>query len=125
MKIVVAAAAPPAREAESLRAALGLTLRGAFVVAVTRDTTSRASQTLALFNHRLTETLELDADAVEIWTPAADFPVVRDGRRILHLVRPGAAARGVADGDRVVYLAETSPDDVVALAFEYELVVTW
>jgi len=126
MKIVVVApTAPPEREAEALRAALGLTLRGAFVVAVTRDTASRSTQTLQLFGHRITETLELNADAIEIWTPAPELPIARDARRILHLVRPGAEARGVAEGDRVVYLAETSPDDVVALAFDYQLVVTW
>lgn len=124
--VVVAATTEPHRQAEALRAALGLTLRGADVVAVT-SATSRTTETLTSFGHRVVDTIDLAADAVEVWTgaPPAAFEVTRDARRILHLVRPGAAARGVADGDRVVYLAETPADDVVALAFAHDLVVTW
>ena len=64
-------------------------------------------------------------------------------KRVLHLVRPGAAASAVADRDWVVYLQparlvqggapHTAPfplgpidhDQVVALVFAADLVVTW
>ena len=64
-------------------------------------------------------------------------------KRVLHLVRPNAAPAGVADRDWVVYLQptrlvaggapHTAPfppgpvdhDQVVALVFAADLVVTW
>ena len=74
--LVVARTRDPHRQAEALRAALGLTLRGARVE-VAHDgplltpLARRAADTLALFGHavgvELAEALPR-ADAVEIWT---------------------------------------------------------
>ena len=132
---MVVATREPHRQAEGLRAALGLTLRGADVVAVTAPPASplaqRAIATLVPFGHRVEAALELDADAVEIWTgpDAASFPCARPaGRRLLHLVRGAAPPDGaVANADTVVYLSGTGPeyDQLVALAFAHDLVVTW
>jgi len=121
------------RQAEALRAALGLTLRGAEVTAVTAPPASplaqRAIATLAPFGHRVTEAIDLDAEAVEVWTGDAPttFPVVHRGaRRILHVVRGAAPPDGaVANGDTVVYLSGVDHDALVALAFAHDLVVTW
>ena len=74
--LVVAQSADPHRQAEALRAALGLTLRGAAVeVALAGPLLSplarRAAETLASFGHPvgvdLAEALAR-ADAVEVWT---------------------------------------------------------
>jgi hypothetical protein len=74
--LVVARTRDPHRQAEALRAALGLTLRGA-VVEVAHDgplltpLARRAADTLASFGHAvgvdLAEALAR-ADAIEIWT---------------------------------------------------------
>ena len=131
--VVVVATREPHRQAEGLRAALGLTLRGADVVAVTAPPKSplaqRAIATLVPCGHRVADAIDLDADAIEIWTgpDAASFPVARTaGRRILHVVRGAAPPDGaVASGDSVVYLSEGLHDQLVALAFSHDLVVTW
>jgi hypothetical protein len=130
---VIVATREPHRQAEGLRAALGLTLRGADVLAVTAPPTSplaqRAIATLEPFGHRVTTAIDLDADAVEVWTGDAPvtFPVVRRGpRRILHIIRGTAPPDGaVANGDSVVYLSEVDHDELVALAFAHDLVITW
>ena len=133
--VVVVATRDPHRQAEGLRAALGLTLRGADVTAVTEPPASplaqRAIATLEPFGHRVTQEIDLAADAVEIWTgpQPASFAVARDDRRILHVVRGVPPPDGaVAKGDTVVYLSGTtaiSHDDLVAAAFAHDLVVTW
>jgi hypothetical protein len=130
---VVVATRDPHRQAEGLRAALGLTLRGAAVTAASTEPLTalakRSSDTLVqVGGHRAGETIALDADAVEIWTggEAARFPVHRGTRRILHVVRSAEPPPGaVAKGDTVVYLSLVSPDELVAAAFAHELVVTW
>ena len=74
--LVVATTRDPHRQSEALRAALGLTLRGARVeVAVAEPLLTplarRAADTLRLFGHRvgvdLAEALAR-ADRVEVWT---------------------------------------------------------
>ena len=129
---VVVATVEPHRQAEGLRAALGLTLRGADVVVATEAPRSplakRAIDTLEPFGHRVGAALDLDADAVEVWTgePGAVFSVDRGARRILHVVRAAPPPEGaVVAGDTVVYLYQADPDDLVALAFAHDLVVTW
>ena len=130
---MIAATTEPHRQAEALRAALGLTLRGADVVAVTAPPASplaqRAIATLEPFGHRVIATIDLDANVVEVWTgdPPASFPVVRTGaRRLLHVIRGAAPPAGaVANGDTVVYLSVVDHDELVALAFAHDLVVTW
>ena len=130
--LVVVATRDPHRQAEGLRAALGLTLRGADVTAATAPPASplaqRSIDTLAPFGHRVTGEIDLDADAVEVWTGPlpASFPVVRGARRILHLVRGAPPPDGaVVNGDTVVYLSGADHDELVALAFAHDLVVTW
>jgi len=74
--LVVAATRDPHRQAEALRAALGLTLRGARVEVVVADPlltplARRAADTLRSFGHavgvELADALPR-ADRVEIWT---------------------------------------------------------
>ncbi len=130
--VVVVATRDPHRQAEGLRAALGLTLRGADVTAVTAAPESplakRSIDTLVPFGHRVTDAIDLDADAVEVWTgPApASFAIAHGPRRILHLVRTTPPPEGaVASGDTVVYLSGVDHDELVAHAFAHDLVVTW
>ena len=131
--LVVVATRDPHRQAEGLRAALGLTLRGADVTAVTTAPASplakRAIDTLVPFGHRVVERIDLDdAAAVEIWTgpDAPSFPVVRGARRILHLVRGAVPPEGaVANGDSMVYLSGVDHDELVVAVFAHDLVVTW
>lgn len=76
--LVVARTRDPHRQAEALRAALGLTLRGARVeVAVAEPLLTplarRAADTLRAFGHAVTDPGDLAAalaraDRVEIWT---------------------------------------------------------
>lgn len=76
--LVIARTADPHRQAEALRAALGLTLRGATVeVALERALLSplaeRAARTLGSFGHVVGDATDLTAalaraDAVEVWT---------------------------------------------------------
>lgn len=76
--VVVARSRDPQRQAEALRAALGLTLRGARVEVVVEHPlqsalAERAAATLATFGHSILEAGELGAaidgaDAVEVWT---------------------------------------------------------
>lgn len=94
--LVVASATDPRRQDEALRAALGLTLRGAHVEvwvigAVETALGSRTLATLALAGHELVMDLPgalARADAVEVWTddppPAAApaWPVSADALAI-------------------------------------------
>lgn len=74
---IIARTRDPHRQAEALRAALGLTLRGATVLVVLEDApllsplAARAALTLRSFGHAvgipLAEALAA-ADAVEVWT---------------------------------------------------------
>ena len=74
--LVVARTADPHRQSEALRAALGLTLRGATVeVVVDRPLLSplaeRSAATLRSFGHAIGAPLEVAlarADVVEVWT---------------------------------------------------------
>jgi hypothetical protein len=76
MTLVIIRTRDPHRQAEALRAALGLTLRGARVeVALDGPPLSplaeRAAQTLISFGHAMTGDVAAslrDADAVEVWT---------------------------------------------------------
>ncbi len=128
---VIVATRDPHRQAEGLRAALGLTLRGAEVTATAAPPASplaqRAIDTLVPFGHRVTETIDLDADAVEVWTgpTPVEFPLTRGTRRILHLCRAAPPAGAVAKGDTVVYLSGADHDELVAAIFAHDLVVTW
>jgi hypothetical protein len=78
--LVVARTRDPHRQAEALRAALGLTLRGA-AVEVAHDgplltpLARRAADTLRSFGHAVVDAAEAElaealarADAVEVWT---------------------------------------------------------
>ncbi len=130
MKILVLArATDPHRQSEALRAALGLTLRGATVttfVDAPLDTplAERAAATLRSFGHPVEATgittgLALaEADAIEVWTddvpapppPTTTPPTRSQPRRVaiaaaptLHLVRRGTRAR-LAPGDWLVDL---------------------
>ena len=74
--VVVARARDPHRQAEALRAALGLTLRGATVEVVVDEPllsplAQRAADTLRSFGHSLTTDLAAAlarATVVEVWT---------------------------------------------------------
>lgn len=79
--VIVARAADPHRQSEALRAALGLTLRGATVEvlvehALASPTATRATSTLRSFGYTVTERSRPEdlapaiarADAVEVWT---------------------------------------------------------
>lgn len=73
---IVARSRDPHRQAEALRAALGLTLRGAVVRVVVDEPllsplAERAAATLRAFGHTVGAPLAdalADADAVEVWT---------------------------------------------------------
>ena len=72
---VIARTRDPHRQSEALRAALGLTLRGARVVVCVDEPlltplAERAAATLASFGHRVGVPLAeaLAADIVEVWT---------------------------------------------------------
>jgi hypothetical protein len=67
---VVIRTADPARVAEALRAAVGLTLRGARVLVAGAVPEGRAAATLREMGHAVgvPEEHALAADAVEVWT---------------------------------------------------------
>jgi hypothetical protein len=72
---VIARTRDPHRQSEALRAALGLTLRGANVVVCVAEPlltplAERAAATLRSFGHRVGVPIEeaLTADVVEVWT---------------------------------------------------------
>jgi len=107
--LVIVVAVDPHRQAEALRAALGLTLRGATVdVVVTAPPgtplAERAAATLRSFGHAVTVGAPTSAalaiaDAVEVWT-AADEPApatvaatiaATERGATLHLARRGAS----------------------------------
>ena len=120
--VIIARTSDPHRQAEALRAALGVTLRGAAVEVVVDEAlhtplAQRAAETLRSFGHGVGPAHDLattlaHADVVEVWTGAADgratTATVAVGlpraHRILHLVRTAPPAGAVADGDWVVYL---------------------
>ncbi len=70
--LVIVRTTDPHRQAEALRAALGLTLRGARVHVVVGELLTplarRSAETLVSFGHVVDGELVLDADAVEVWT---------------------------------------------------------
>ena len=71
--LVIVRTRDPHRQAEALRAALGLTLRGATVEVVVdgellTPLARRAAETLRSFGHTVGSELHLDADAIEVWT---------------------------------------------------------
>ena len=74
--LVIARTTDPHRQAEALRAALGLTLRGARVDVATEGPlltalARRAAATLVSFGHRVgvdPAAALAEADAVEVWT---------------------------------------------------------
>ena len=73
MKIlVVVRTRDPHRQSEALRAALGLTLRGAQVEVIVDDLMTplakRSADTLRSFGHKVGSDLHLDGDVVEVWT---------------------------------------------------------
>jgi hypothetical protein len=84
---------------EALRAAVGLTLRGASVRVVLTDAApppgpagERARATLGLFGHAVTDATALgaalaDATVIEIWGPVAAPEPASPGGRVLHLDR--------------------------------------
>ena len=73
---IVARTRDPHRQAEALRAALGLTLRGATIIVVVEEpllspVAERAALTLRSFGHAVGAPLAeaiAAADAVEVWT---------------------------------------------------------
>lgn len=67
---VIVRATDPARVAEALRAAVGLTLRGDRVrVIAPAEVTGRAVETLRMLGHVVTPELQLDdVDVVEVWS---------------------------------------------------------
>ena len=72
---IIARTRDPHRQSEALRAALGLTLRGARVVVAVDEPlltplAERAAATLRSFGHRVGVAIDeaLAADAVEVWT---------------------------------------------------------
>ncbi|MDX2093863.1 MAG: hypothetical protein SFX73_38875 [Kofleriaceae bacterium] len=143
MKILVYAhTSDPHRQSEALRAALGVTLRGAEVDVVLASEpltplAQRAATTLQAFGHTVGSNLGevLDrADVVEVWGPErkgvrATCPAAdgRPERRTLHLVRPNhvVAEGAVADGDDVVYLEGADHDLLLARIFTADRVITW
>lgn len=107
---------------EALRAALGLTLRGArVVVALTEPEVAlgpggqRARATLALFGHDVggLEQLgaALNADTVEIWGRFAPIGPVEPVPHRLQLVRPGAAHPDLPEAATVVHLPDVLSDE--------------
>lgn len=145
--LIYAHTADPHRQSEALRAALGVTLRGAEVEVVLDEPpqtplAQRAATTLQSFGHsvgsKLADALP-GADVVEVWTgpetvsvggnatsPAA--PVAPAKQRTLHLVRNanGALPDGVvAAGDDVVYLEGADHDDLLQRIFTADRVITW
>ena len=70
--LVIVRTRDPHRQAEALRAALGLTLRGAQVEVVVGELLTplarRSAETLRSFGHGVGSELHLEADAVEVWT---------------------------------------------------------
>jgi hypothetical protein len=119
--LVIVRAADPHREAEALRAALGLTLRGATVEVIVREPlgtalAERAAATLRSFGHVVGGALGpalARADLVEVWTdeappPPSEAPVpVPAAAPTLHLVREPAAPAALSDADWVVRLTAT------------------
>lgn len=119
--LVISRTSDPHRQAEALRAALGVTLRGAEVEVIVDEPlhtplAQRAAETLRSFGHVVGPTGDLAgalarADVVEVWTdPPTTPPEVAppapppQARRALHLVRATPPAGAVAAGDWVVYL---------------------
>ena len=75
--LVLVRARDPHRQSEALRAALGLTLRGASIEVIVEEPlltplAQRSADTLRSFGHRVHDIDPLDAiqraDAVEVWT---------------------------------------------------------
>ena len=70
--LVIVRTTDPHRQSEALRAALGLTLRGATVEVVVGELLTplarRAAETLQSFGHRVSDQMTLEADRVEVWT---------------------------------------------------------
>ena len=70
--LVIVRTTDPHRQSEALRAALGLTLRGAQVEVIVGELLTplaqRSADTLRSFGHVVGDRLHLDADAIEVWT---------------------------------------------------------
>lgn len=142
--LIYAHTADPHRQAEALRAALGVTLRGAEVEVVLDEPpktplAQRAATTLQSFGHAVSQRGELgSADVVEVWTGPENVGAsasvratspAAGRRRTLHLVRPnGVLPDGaVADGDAVVYLKDgpVDHDHLIERIFSADRVITW
>ena len=70
--LVIVRTRDPHRQSEALRAALGLTLRGAKVEVIVDELLTplakRSAETLRSFGHLVGGDLHLNADVVEVWT---------------------------------------------------------
>ncbi|HVV83810.1 MAG TPA: hypothetical protein VHE35_12130 [Kofleriaceae bacterium] len=120
---VVVGRAPTAVAAEALRAAVGLTLRGAHVDVAIEPATldacgpagARAAATLRLFEHGVdaSSTAALAADVVELWGDATSLAAPAGGgpHARLHLVRAGRTVDVAAPRDRVLHLPAAPADD--------------
>ncbi|HVK83357.1 MAG TPA: hypothetical protein VM513_04570 [Kofleriaceae bacterium] len=125
--VIVVRTSDPHRQSEALRAALGVTLRGAAIEVVIDEPphtplAQRATDTLRAFGHAVGPADDMGeklarADVVEVWTmttapttsPTSTSPIrgaspPRPRGRILHLVRSEPPVGAVAEGDWVVYL---------------------
>jgi len=115
------------RQDDALRAALGLTLRGARVhVAITNAATPlgaqglRARATLEMFNHTVTEGGAIGdallAGTIEVWGPVRAAlespPTDLVDRRRIHLLRPGHAVPTRPRDALVLHLPDALHDDL-------------
>jgi len=101
---------------EAMRAALGLTLRGASVRVCVGDPgatlgpeSQRARATLTLMGHQVDQPGAIagaigPADAVEIWGPVGLAPSLQPPGRLTHLVRPGRQAACPTRDEPVLHL---------------------
>jgi hypothetical protein len=116
---VIIGTVDPATADEALRAAVGLTLRGARVQVVLTDPSltpgprgERALATLQMFGHHVDGPAALpaalDHATVEIWGPVPATTTTDHPR--VHLVRPGRRAAVVAPGDTVLDLPDHLDD---------------